>query len=326
MSSVQSSSATQSVTAVKPPARLVIATRESRLALWQAEHVRARLEALYPGCRVELLGMTTRGDRILDRTLSKVGGKGLFVKELEAALADGRADLAVHSLKDVPVLMPQGFELTCILERDDPRDAFVSNHYRQLADLPPGAVVGTSSLRRESQIRQHYPHLEVKPLRGNLDTRLARLDRDEFDAIILATVGLRRLGLGERIRSVLPVHESLPAAGQGALGIEIRADRPELAAWLAPLEHAPSSLCALAERAVSRELGGSCHVPLGAYAECEAERDEIYLRALVASADGQQVLRAERRGKATEAEELGRAVASELRAAGAEALLRALAQ
>lgn len=322
MSSSQAPAATRLPVACPAPSRLVIATRESRLALWQAEHVRVRLQQLYPGCRVELLGMTTRGDRILDRTLSKVGGKGLFVKELETALADGRADLAVHSLKDVPVLMPAAFDLTCVLERDDPRDAFVSNRYHSLADMPVGAVVGTSSLRREAQIRERYPHLQVRPLRGNLDTRMARLDRGEYDAIILAAVGLRRLGMGDRIRSVLSIEESLPAAGQGALGVEIRADRHDVSAWLAPLGHAPSHVCALAERTVSRELGGSCHVPLGAYAELESS-GELYLRALVASADGSRVLRAEGRGRADQAEELGRVVAAELREQGADELLAA---
>lgn len=310
------------------PERLVIATRESRLALWQAEHVRARLLALYPQCRVELLGMTTRGDQILDRTLSKVGGKGLFVKELEAALHDGRADLAVHSLKDVPVIMPDGFRLTCVLQRDDSRDAFVSNRYPCLADMPAGAVVGTSSLRREAQLRHRYPHLMVRPLRGNLDTRLSRLDRDEYDAIILASVGLRRLGLADRIRSVIDVTDSLPPAGQGALGIEIRSDRADLAAWLAPLADPVSSACAAAERAVSRELGGSCQVPLAAYAELDANQSAgqpmLWLRALVAHPDGTDVLRAERRGSIDRADELGRAVAAELKEAGAEALLRNL--
>src|SRR5690606_32550241 len=262
------------------PTSLVIATRASRLALWQAEHVQARLQALYPECEVSLLKMTTRGDQILDRTLSKVGGKGLFVKELETALLDGRADLAVHSLKDVPVDLQSPFSLPVIMERDDPRDAFVSGRYASLDELPAGAVVGTSSLRREAQIRARYPQLEVKPLRGNLDTRLGKLDKGEYDAIILAAAGLRRLGLGERIRGLLGPAGRLRAAGQGALGIEVLESRSELADWLRPLACVATTACALAERTVSRELGGSCQVPLAAYAEVEGE--ELTLRALVA--------------------------------------------
>jgi len=208
--------------------QLVIATRESALALWQAEHVKARLQALYPDLEIQLLGMTTQGDRILDVTLNKIGGKGLFVKELETALAEGRADLAVHSLKDVPMHLPEGFALAAILQREDPRDALVSNHYASLEALPAGAVVGTSSLRRESQLRARFPHLVVKPLRGNVQTRLRKLDEGEFDAIVLAAAGLKRLGLTERIRLELSPEQSLPAVGQGALGIEIRADREDV--------------------------------------------------------------------------------------------------
>ncbi|GAA5234714.1 hydroxymethylbilane synthase [Verticiella sediminum] len=304
------------------PTRLVIATRESRLALWQAQHVRERLRALYPDCRVKLLGMTTRGDRILDRTLSKVGGKGLFVKELETALLDGRADLAVHSLKDVPMQLGAEFELACVLQREDPRDAFVSNRYPGLSALPPGAVVGTSSLRREAQIRERHPHLRVRALRGNLDTRLAKLDRGDYDAIVLAASGLMRLGMAERIRACLDSDEVLPAAGQGALGIEIRAGRPELAAWLAPLADADTTACTSAERAVSRTLGGSCQVPLGAYAQREG--DTLRLRALVASPDGQRVLRESAAAPLGEAHALGVRVAQALLAAGAEGLLRDL--
>jgi hydroxymethylbilane synthase len=238
------------------PAKLVIASRESRLALWQAEHIRAALQQYYPSCDVSILGMTTRGDQILDRSLSKVGGKGLFVKELEVALEEGRADLAVHSLKDVPMELPAGFTLAGITEREDARDAFVSNDYASLADLPSGAVVGTSSLRREASLRARYPHLQVAPLRGNLDTRLGKLDRGEYAAIILAAAGLQRLGLESRIRARIAVEDSLPAAGQGALGIEIRADRADLQSWLAPLLHQPTTLAVSAERAVSRVLGG----------------------------------------------------------------------
>ncbi|MBS0554131.1 MAG: hydroxymethylbilane synthase, partial [Proteobacteria bacterium] len=249
------------------PERIVIATRESRLALWQAEHVKARLESLYPGCRVELLGMTTRGDQILDRPLAKVGGKGLFVKELETALLDGRADIAVHSMKDVPMQMGEEFALACISAREVPLDAFVSNRYASLAEMPPGAIVGTSSLRRESQLHAQFPFLGVTSLRGNLDTRLRKLDEGQYDAIILAAAGLTRLGLKDRIRSVLPSEVSLPAAGQGALGIECLAARTDIIGWLQPLNDDATAACVRAERAVARALAGSCEVPLGAYAE-----------------------------------------------------------
>ncbi|MGA0584578.1 MAG: hydroxymethylbilane synthase [Castellaniella sp.] len=304
------------------PRTLVIATRASRLALWQARHVQARLQALYPACRVDLLEMTTRGDQILDRTLSKVGGKGLFVKELETALLDGRADLAVHSLKDVPVDLTRPFALSTILERADPCDALVSNTAGSLDELPPGAVVGTSSLRREAQLRARYPHLVVKPLRGNLDTRLAKLDRGDYAAIVLAAAGLRRLGLAERIRAVLPATLSLPAAGQGALGIEILADRSDLGGWLSPLACGETTACALAERAVSRALGGSCQVPLAAYAELRNGR--LHLRALVAEPDGGRVLRAETEGAPDAAEALGADVARELLGQGADEILARL--
>ncbi len=310
-----------SQTAVAPE-RIVIATRESRLALWQAEHVKARLEALYPGCKVELLGMTTRGDQILDRPLAKVGGKGLFVKELETALLDGRADIAVHSMKDVPMQMGEEFALACISEREVPLDAFVSNRYDSLADMPPGAVVGTSSLRRESQLHAQYPHLGVTSLRGNLDTRLRKLDEGQYDAIILAAAGLTRLGLKERIRSVLPAEISLPAAGQGALGIECLAGRAELLRWLQPLNDADTAACVLAERAVARALAGSCEVPLGAYAEVRGGK--LWLRGFVARPDGSLIVRSEREGAVGDAEPLGRALAEDLRAQGAEAILAAI--
>ncbi len=306
------------------PQRLVIATRASRLAVWQAEHVRDRLRALYPACAVELLTLTTRGDQILDRTLSKVGGKGLFVKELETALLDGRADLAVHSLKDVPVDMRPPFELCTVLERADPRDAFVSNHHESLEALPAGAVVGTSSLRREAQIRAARPDLVVKPLRGNLDTRLDKLDRGEYDAIVLAAAGLERIGYGDRIRNRLSPAQSLPAAGQGALGIEIRDDRDDMRAWLAPLSSPATTACVSAERAVSRKLGGSCQVPLAAYAELHG--DELRIEALVSSVDGNRILRATRAGAAAEAERLGLAVAQDLLDKGAGAILAELLQ
>lgn len=304
------------------PEKLVIATRASRLALWQARHVQSSLQALYPDCRVELLEMTTRGDQILDRTLSKVGGKGLFVKELETALLDGRADLAVHSLKDVPVDLSQPFGLAAILQRADPCDALVSNTAASLDELPAGAVVGTSSLRREAQLRARYPHLVIKPLRGNLDTRLGKLDRGDYAAIVLAAAGLRRLGLGDRIRSVLPVDLSLPAAGQGALGIEIMESRTDLKAWLEPLVCAQTTACTLAERAVSRALGGSCQVPLAAYAMLRD--DGLFLRGLVAEPDGRRILRAQALGSPDQAESLGEAVARDLLDQGADAILARL--
>ncbi|WP_199543510.1 hydroxymethylbilane synthase [Paraburkholderia kururiensis] len=310
---------------VQPPRTLVIASRESRLAMWQAEHVRGALHKLYPSCDVRILGMTTRGDQILDRTLSKVGGKGLFVKELENALADGRADLAVHSLKDVPMELPAGFALPVVMEREDPRDAFVSNDYASLADLPPGSVVGTSSLRRESMLRAAWPHLTVKPLRGNLDTRLAKLDRGDYAAIILAAAGLVRLGLADRIRARLDPEDSLPAAGQGALGIEIRADRAELAAWLAPLHHTHTALAVEAERMVSRALGGSCQVPLAAYGYWHD--GALHLRGKVATPDATRVVEARASASAATVDralELGREVADALIGQGALDIVRAL--
>jgi hydroxymethylbilane synthase len=246
-----------------------IATRESRLALWQAEHVKGLLEQR--GHQVTLLGMTTRGDQILDRSLSKVGGKGLFVKELETALEEGRADLAVHSLKDVPMDLPEGFTLACVMEREDPRDAFVSSKFATLADLPQGAVVGTSSLRRVVLLRALRPDLKIAPLRGNLDTRLRKLDDGNYDAIVLAAAGLKRLGLPQRIRQVFEPTEMLPAAGQGALGIEVRSERQDVIAALAPLEHHATGLCVAAERAVSRAMGGSCSMPLAAHAHFDGE-------------------------------------------------------
>lgn len=258
---------TSHLTSSKALLNITIATRESRLALWQAEHVKALLEAR--GHTVKLLGMTTMGDQILDRSLSKVGGKGLFVKELETALEDGSADIAVHSLKDVPMDLPQGFTLACVMEREDPRDAFVSNNYANLAALPLGATVGTSSLRRVVLLKALRPDVKIVPLRGNLDTRLRKLDEGQFDAIILAAAGLKRLGLSQRIRAVFETTEMLPAAGQGALGIEIKADRAgsaDLLAVLAPLSHMPTWMAVSAERAVSRAMGGSCSMPLAAHA------------------------------------------------------------
>ena len=300
-----------------------IATRRSRLALWQAEHVKARLEALHAGLRVELVPMTTRGDEILDVTLSKVGGKGLFVKELELAMLEGAADLAVHSMKDVPAELPEGFALAATLEREDPRDALVSEKCGSLAELPAGAVVGTSSLRRQAQVAERHPGLEIRPLRGNVETRLAKLDRGEYSAIVLAASGLLRLGLGGRIRRNLSLDESLPAAGQGALAIECRADRHDILSLVEPLRDAATEACVRAERRVNRELGGSCTVPLGAYGE--ASGDQLWLRALVASPDGRQMVRAEARGPLSDPEGLGLAVAAELRRGGAAHILAALA-
>src|SRR5258706_706581 len=257
-------------------AKIIIATRESRLAMWQAEHVRDLLTQRF-GAQVELLGMTTRGDQILDRTLSKVGGKGLFVKELETALEEGHANLAVHSLKDVPMDLPQGFELAAVLEREDPRDAFVSNRFATLAELPQGGLVGTSSLRRVVQLRALRPDLRVEPLRGSLDTRLRKLDEGQYDAIVLAAAGLKRLGLASRIRALFEVDQMLPCAGQGALGLEVRSDAKDLLAQLDTLTHRETTLSVHAERAVSRALGGSCSMPLAAFAQWRG--DTLVLRA-----------------------------------------------
>jgi len=302
---------------------LVIATRESRLALWQAEHVRDLLLQALPGSSVSLFGMTTLGDQILDRALHEVGGKGLFTKALEDALLDGSADLAVHSLKDVPMDLPDGFALAAVLPREDPRDAFVSPHYAAPEDLPAGARIGTSSLRRAALLRARLPHCEVLPLRGNLDTRLAKLDRGEFDAIVLAAAGLKRLGLAERIRAIMAPTDSLPAPGQGALGLEIRSDRTELAATLLALEDRKTRLAVTAERAVSRALGGSCRVPLAAYATVEAVGG-IRLEALVASADGQSIARVlldTQEETVAAAQALGERAAQALRDQGAMAIL-----
>ena len=302
----------------RAPRRLTIATRESALALWQAEHIQVRLAELYPATNVTLLGMTTQGDRILDRPLSAIGGKGLFIKELEVAMADGRADFAVHSLKDIPMDMPPGFVLAAICAREDARDALVSNRHTSLASLPAGAVVGTSSLRREAQLRERYPALRIEPLRGNVNTRLRKLDDGHYDAIILAAAGLKRLGLGHRIAALIEPDDSLPAPGQGALGIECRSDRPDLLRTLAPLADRATALATMAERAFSRALGGSCHTPLGGYAVWE--EGTLWLRGLLASRDGHDVLRGEAQAEVADADEaanLGRALADDFLGRGA---------
>ncbi|MBS1198104.1 MAG: Porphobilinogen deaminase [Proteobacteria bacterium] len=294
-----------------PPTKITIATRQSRLALWQAEHVRHRLQAIYPEAEIALLGLTTTGDQILDRPLAEIGGKGLFIKELEVAMQEGRADLAVHSLKDVPMQMPQGFALAAVLQRENPSDAFVSNRYTKLDDLPPGAVVGTSSLRREAILRVNYPQLAVRSLRGNLDTRLGKLDAGDFDAVILAAAGLIRLGIKNRIASLLDSKEWLPAPGQGALGIEICSGRADLQEWLTPLHDQETGLCVQAERAFSRALGGSCQLPLGAYAEFADSR--LRLRGFIGGLSGQPMRSGEVSGAAADAEALGLELADRLR-------------
>ena len=316
--------------ALKSAKKVVIATRESRLALWQAGHVKALLESTL-GWQVELLGMTTLGDQILDRSLSKVGGKGLFVKELEVALSEGRADIAVHSLKDVPMDLPDGFALACVLEREDPHDAFVSNRFAALADLPQGAVVGTSSLRRLVLLKALRPDLKIEPLRGNLDTRLRKLDEGQYDAIVLAAAGLKRLGLESRIRSCFATTDMLPAAGQGALGIEVCADRGDLLEALGALADQPTWLAVTAERTVSRAMGGSCSMPLAAFTRGPASRgvDGMLLQAAwgdPASSDAASdlpptpLVYAQKTAVVrsfAEAEALGEAVAAALRAGGA---------
>ena len=305
------------------PEKLVIASRESALAMWQARHIQSRLQALYPDTVVEILGMTTSGDQILDSPLALIGGKGLFVKELEQALADGRADLAVHSMKDVPMHLPDGFVLAAIGEREDPHDAFVSNNFASLEDLPPGSVVGTSSLRRQSQMQSRLPHLKIESLRGNLQTRLRKLDEGQYAAIILAAAGLRRLGLEARIRQLISTEHSIPAVGQGALGIEIIALRQDLLAILAPLNHPDSACCVEAERGMSRALAGNCQIPLGAYAERHG--DEIHMTGFVASIDGREILRDQVRGAVSNPEALGQALAQKLIQRGADRILAALA-
>lgn len=304
------------------PRKLVIASRESALAMWQARHIQARLQALYPEATVEILGMTTTGDQILDSPLARIGGKGLFVKELEQALADGRADLAVHSMKDVPMNLPEGFALAATSEREDPRDAFVSVNYQRLEDLPDGSVVGTSSLRRQSQLQARFPQLKIESLRGNLQTRLRKLDEGQYAAIILAAAGLKRLGLESRITQLLAPANSIPAVGQGALGIEIRADRDDVRAWLTPLNDAGTAACVEAERAMSRALAGSCTVPLGAYAQIEG--GVLRISGFVATPDGSELVRESAEGAPSDADAIGRALAQKLVAQGADRILAAL--
>lgn len=302
--------------------KVVIATRKSPLAMWQAEFVKSSLESLHPGLVVELLGISTKGDKILDTPLAKVGGKGLFVKELEQAMLDGRADLAVHSMKDVPVEFPDGLGLVAILEREDPTDAFVSNNYADIDALPEGAIVGTCSLRRQCQLREKRPDLVIKDLRGNINTRLRKLDDGEFDAIILASSGLKRMEFDERISQILPPEVSLPANGQGALGIEARLDDEELLALIKPLICDNTTACVQAERAFNRRLEGGCQVPIAAYALLDG--DKIGLRGLVGQPDGKLVLRGERQGDASDPDAIGIALADELLEQGAGDILKAL--
>jgi hydroxymethylbilane synthase len=304
------------------PARLVIASRQSRLAMWQSEHIADALRNAYPQSEVRILGLTTRGDRITDTPLSKVGGKGLFVKELEDALARADADLAVHSAKDVPMALPPGFCIAAIPEREDPRDCLVSNRFASLDELPAGAVIGTSSLRREAQLRERYPGLEIRPLRGNIDTRLAKLDRGEYQAVVLAVAGLKRLGLAGRIRATLEPEAVLPSPGQGALAIECLEERNDLKRALLVLDHGDTAVCIRAERAVSRALSGSCQVPLAAYALLRGAN--IFLRGLVATPDGRRTVRAELEGPRSEPERLGEELVKMLLARGARAVLAAL--
>ncbi len=305
-----------------PAGELIIASRESMLALWQARHVQALLRGLYPDLAVSILGMTTKGDQILDAPLAKIGGKGLFVKELEVAMEEGRAHIAVHSMKDVPMVLPQGFALAAIGPREDPRDAFVSNDYARLADLPAGARVGTSSLRRQVQLKARFPQLVIEPLRGNVQTRLRKLDEGQYAAIILAAAGLKRLELGARITAVLEPEESLPAVGQGALGIECLAARDDLIAAMQPLNDPVTAACVNAERAMSRRLAGSCQTPLGGYATLAG--DTLTLTGFVADLDGTRFIQERLSGAPADAERIGTALAEALLARGADKILAEL--
>lgn len=304
------------------PREIRIATRKSALALWQAEYVKSALEQAHPGLRVSLVPMVSRGDKLLDAPLAKIGGKGLFVKELETALLENEADIAVHSMKDVPMDFPEGLGLYCICEREDPRDAFVSSRFDSLDALPAGSIVGTSSLRRQAQLLARRPDLRIHFLRGNVNTRLAKLDAGEYDAIILAAAGLIRLGFEDRIRSSISVDDSLPAGGQGAVGIECRTADAEVHALLAPLHHRDTAVRVSAERALNKRLNGGCQVPIACYAVLEG--DQLWLRGLVGQPDGGQLLRAESRAPADEAEQLGVRVAEDLLGQGAETILKAV--
>ena len=301
---------------------LKIATRQSPLALWQANYVKDRLQQLYPDLTIELVPMVTKGDVILDSPLAKIGGKGLFVKELENALLTKEADIAVHSMKDVPMQFPEGLGLAVICQREDPRDAFVSNSYRTFAELPQGAVVGTSSLRRQCQLKALRPDLDIRSLRGNVGTRLSKLDNGDYDAIILASAGLIRLGSADRIASFIDVEQSLPAAGQGAVGIECRTDDMQVQALLAPLADAETTYCVLAERAMNNHLQGGCQVPIGGYAVLQ--QGQLYLRALVGDIDGSRIIRAEGKSAVENAEVLGVKIAEQLLAQGADKILQAI--
>lgn len=299
-----------------------IATRKSPLALWQAEHVAARLKAFFPALETQLVTMVTKGDKILDAPLAKVGGKGLFVKELEQGMLEGVADIAVHSMKDVPVEFPAGLHLAVILEREDPTDAFVSNHFQSLADLPATAKIGTCSLRRQCQIKEKLPQTEILSLRGNVNTRLAKLDAGEFDAIILASAGLKRLGMADRITQSLPTTVSLPAIGQGAIGIECRVDDAQVNQMLQVLHHEATHICVRAERAMNARLNGGCQVPIGGFAQLDGER--LFMRGLVGHPDGLVIYRAEKTGAIAQAEEIGVAIAEDLLAQGADKILQAI--
>ncbi|MCU7850595.1 MAG: hydroxymethylbilane synthase [Candidatus Thiodiazotropha sp. (ex Monitilora ramsayi)] len=299
-----------------------IATRKSPLAMWQAEHVAAELKKAHPGIEVELLGMTTQGDKILDTPLAKIGGKGLFIKELEQGLMSGDADIAVHSMKDVPVELPEGLHLPVIMQREDPRDAFVSNNYKDLDELPQGACVGTSSLRRQSQLAERRPDLKIKSLRGNVNTRLRKLDEGEYDAIILAAAGLKRLGFEARITALIGPEQSLPAIGQGAVGIECRADDAQTNALISPLHHGDTAVCVQAERAMNQRLNGGCQVPIAGYAMLES--GNLWLRGLVGEPDGSDIIRGEVEGATEEAEAMGIGLAERLLEWGADEILKAL--
>ena len=299
-----------------------IATRQSPLALWQAEHVAALLQKAFPHIQTELVKMVTRGDKILDAPLAKIGGKGLFVKELEQGMLEGNADIAVHSMKDVPIYFPEGLHLAAILKREDPTDAFVSNHYQNLDDLPENAKIGTSSLRRQCQIKSRFPNAEILSLRGNVNTRLAKLDAGEYDAIILASAGLKRLGMVGRIRQSLQPETSLPACGQGAIGIECRVDDVEINEMLKALHDENTAICVIAERAMNAKLNGGCQVPIAGFAELVG--DQITLRGLVGNPDGSVIYRAEQRGKSANAVEIGESIADELLKQGAAEILNAL--